>query len=65
MIKTHKKSNPARIITSGSGTAVENLSIFVENVSSQKFWKKTQKYKTRNMLNIVDDLKSNGNLVLM
>ena len=30
MIKTHKESNPARIITSGSGTAVENLSIFVE-----------------------------------
>ena len=30
MIKTPKKSNPARIITSGSGIAVENLSIFVE-----------------------------------
>ena len=30
MIQTHKESNPARIITSGSGTAVENLSIFVE-----------------------------------
>ena len=31
MIKTHKESNPARIIRSGSETAVENLPIFVEN----------------------------------
>ena len=30
LIKTPKESNPARIITSGSGTATENLSIFVE-----------------------------------
>ena len=30
MIKTHKESNPARIITIGSGIAVENVSIFVE-----------------------------------
>ena len=37
MIKTHKESNRAKIITSGSGTAVENLSIFLKNVSSQKF----------------------------
>ena len=41
MTKTHKESNPARIITSGSITAMENLSIFVKNVSSQKFWKLT------------------------
>ena len=30
MIKTHKKSNPARIITIGRGTAVEKLLIFIE-----------------------------------
>ena len=30
MIKTHKQSNRARIITSGSGTVVGNLSIFAE-----------------------------------
>ena len=30
MIKTHKESNPARIISSGSDTAVENLPNFVE-----------------------------------
>ena len=37
MIQTHKESNPARIITSGSGTAVKNLSIFVNYFSAQKF----------------------------
>ena len=29
-IKTHKTDNPARVITSGSNTTVERLSIFVE-----------------------------------
>ena len=29
MIQPHKEGNAARIIASGSGTAVENLSIFV------------------------------------
>ena len=29
-IKIHKVGNPARVITSGCGTAIENLSIFVE-----------------------------------
>ena len=31
LIKTHKENNPARVITSGCGTVVEFLSIFVEN----------------------------------
>ena len=30
MIKTHKPNNPIRLITSGNGTAVENLSLFTE-----------------------------------
>ena len=30
-VKTHKIGNPTRVITSGYNTAVENLSIFVEN----------------------------------
>ena len=30
IIKTHKESIPARVITSDSGTTVESLSIFVE-----------------------------------
>ena len=29
LIKTHKVGNPVRVITSGCGTAIENLSIFV------------------------------------
>ena len=31
LVKTHKENNPAKVITSGCGTAVEFLSIFVEN----------------------------------
>ena len=30
LIKTHKPGNPIRLITSGTGTAVENLSAFTE-----------------------------------
>ena len=30
MIKSHKPKNPIRLITSGNGTAVENLSLFTE-----------------------------------
>ena len=40
MIKTHKESNPARIITSGSGTTVKNLPIFVEKCLFPKVLKK-------------------------
>ena len=39
MIKTHKESNHARIITSGSGTAVENLSTFFEKCLFSKVLK--------------------------
>ena len=31
LIKTHKPNNAIRLITSGNGTAVENLSLFTEN----------------------------------
>ena len=30
LVKTHKEENPVRVITSGCGTSIENLSIFVE-----------------------------------
>ena len=30
LIKTHKPNNPIRLITSGNGTAVENLSLYTE-----------------------------------
>ena len=29
-IKTHKPNNPIKLITSGNGTAIENLSLFTE-----------------------------------
>ena len=28
LVKTHKEGNPVRVITSGCGTAIDNLSIF-------------------------------------
>ena len=31
-VKTHKISNPTRVISSGCNKAIENLSIFVENI---------------------------------
>ena len=30
LVKTHKVNNPLRVITSGSGIAMENLKIFAE-----------------------------------
>ena len=30
LVKTHKVNNPVRVITSGCGMAVEDLSVFVE-----------------------------------
>ena len=63
MIKTHKESNAARIITSGSGTAVEKLSIFVEKYLFPEIMKiDTRMRDTPHMLNKIDDLYRNGNL---
>ena len=31
-VKNHKISNPTRVISSGCNKAIENLSIFVENI---------------------------------
>ena len=60
MIKTHKESNPARIITSGSGTARENLPIFVEKCLFPEVLKiDTIIQETQYMSNIVDDLNRN------
>ena len=63
MIKTHKESNPVRIISSGSGTAVENLFIFIEKCLFPKVLKiGTRIQVTQHILNIVDDLTRNRNL---
>ena len=34
LVKTHKEGNPVRVTTSGCGTAIENLLIFVEKILS-------------------------------
>ena len=61
MIKTHKESNPVRIIS--SGTAVGNLFIFIEKCLFPKVLKiDTRIHDTQHMLNIVDDLARNRNL---
>ena len=63
MIKTHKENNPARIITSGSRTTVENLSIFVEKCLFLEVLKiDTRVRDMQHMLTIVNDLNKNGNL---
>ena len=35
LVKTHKVGNPVTVITSGYGTAVENLFIFIEKLHSE------------------------------
>ena len=57
LIKSHKENNPARVITSGCGTVLEFLSIFVKN----NLYKEVDKIESRikdtpNMLNITDNI---------
>ena len=59
-IKTHKINNPKRVIASGCSTAVESLSIFVEN----KLYKLAENLPSRikdtnDMLNTIDNLNNN------
>ena len=61
LIKTHKENNPARVITSGCGTAIEFLSIFVEKYLYKEVDKINSRIKnTPNMLNIIDDINNNN-----
>ena len=56
-IKTHKENIPVRVITSGCDTAVENLSIFVENVLFELASELLSQIKdTCHMLEIIDDM---------
>ena len=58
-VKTHKIGNPARVITSGCNTAIENLSIFVENVLYDIASELPSRIKdTNHMLDIIDNLNS-------
>ena len=57
--KTHKIGNPKRVITSGYNTAIENLSIFVENVLYDIASELPSRIKdTNRMLDIIDNLNS-------
>ena len=61
-VKTHKENNPVRVITSGCNTAVENLSIFVENVLFELASELPSRIKhTCHMLEVIDEM-NNSNL---
>ena len=58
-VETHKIGNPTRVITSGSNTAIENLSVFVENVLYDIASELPSRIKdTNHMLDIIDNLNS-------
>ena len=64
LFKTNKASNPVRVITSGCGTAVENLSIFVGKCLFPEFLKIESRVKyTSEILNFTDFL--NDSNILM
>ena len=61
-VKTHKENNPVRVITSACNTAVENLSIFVENILFELASELPSQIKhTCHILEIIDDM-NNSNL---
>ena len=61
-VKTNKEHNPVTVITSGCNTAMENLSIFVENFLFELASELPSRIKdTCHMLEIIDDI-NNSNL---
>ena len=61
-VKTHKENNPVRVITRGCNTAVENVSIFVENVLFELASELPSRIKhTCHMLEVIDEM-NNSNL---
>ena len=61
LLKAHEDNNPVRIITSGCGTAVENLSIFVERYLHPEVLKIESRIQdTSEMLNFIDYLCNRG-----
>jgi hypothetical protein len=60
-IKTYKADNPARVITSGCSTPIENLSLFVEKyckIALDSIFCRVR--DTTHMLDIVDELNLTG-----
>lgn len=61
LVKTHKVDNPARVITSGCGTPIENLSLFVERYCSVVVGSISCRVQdTSHMLRIIDELNDKG-----
>ena len=61
LIKTHKENKSASDITSGCGTAIEFLSIFVEKYLYKEVVKINSRIKdTPDMLDIIDDINNNN-----
>ena len=57
---THKVGQPVKVIISGYGTAIENLSIFVENRLYSEVLKIESRVKDiSEMLTIIDKVKKN------
>ena len=63
-IKTHKVDNRVRVITSGCGTAIENLSIFIDKCLYSVVLKIESRVKdTSEMLTIIDSLNKSSTLI--
>ena len=63
LIKTHKVGNPFGVITSVCGTAIENVSIFVEKCLYSEVLKIESRVKdTSGMLIIIDNLNKSNTL---
>ena len=63
LTKTHKVGNPVRVITSGCGTAIENLSFSVEKCLHSKFLKIENRVKDiSEMLAIIDNSNKSNTL---
>ena len=63
LIKTHKASNPVRVINIGCGTVIENLSIFVEKCLHSEDLKIESRVKdTSETLTIIDNLNQSNTL---
>ena len=60
LIMTHKVGQPVKVKISGYGTAIENLSIFVENRLYSEVLKIESRVKDiSEMLTIIDNVKKN------
>ena len=62
--KAHKENNCVRDITSGCGTALENLSIFVKRRLFPEFSKmESRSQDSSEILNFIDYLKNTNNII--